>query len=152
MVSKAPFGPWTCPTEVKVIHEGTFFLGLGFCGLAKYTPLLAPSSCLHRPFPWTALVYRRKGRLTSRGSGKGEREPNIYLLPTKLREGNVFRCVCQSVFRCWGCIHLYSSPLATPFQDMFKLVHYETCTVCKLAFDIQLKCLFVSKVFLKKNP
>ena len=51
---------------------------------------------------------------------------------------------------------------ATPFPDMinldltvqpqppniFKVVHYETCTVWKRTFRIQLKCLLVLKIFL----
>ena len=69
-----------------------------------------------------------------------------YLLPSKLRESNVFSHVCLSFF----CPHGGGVPTAQdPSRflhrplDKFKLVHYEARTVGKRAVGILLECFLV---------
>ena len=59
-----------------------------------------------------------------------------YHPPTKLWKGNVFSCVCHSVYRGSPCT-------ATPVPSDLKHLYYEAKTVRNRAVGIRMKCLFV---------
>ena len=81
-----------------------------------------------------------------------ERSSGNYRPPTILREGNVFSPVCHSVGERGRLPYrdpsIQLGPHCTTVQNlpsptMFRLVHYESCTVGKRTVGILLECLLV---------